>query len=529
MPPTKDESTTPTETENDSEERVSVLSKKGDIMGVLTEIRDGVREYKQGTSDALEANAKATEDLKTEITAQRTELTQVSEAVADLKDEGEETHKGFWDSVGSDVHNKAVVSLWGYQTMGDPIAKAMYTPQVQLGFGAKAQSRSDLNYDLPRSAMEMNDFLHLWGLIKSFKQYGGYNEDAYRSAIKGTQTYRILIGELARYDRDFRKALNTATSGEGSDWIPTQFSSQFIDDYRLLLKVAAQFVRVTIPMGQGSMPIPRQGGRRRAYLQGEATDDNPSQISSVTPGTGSVTFTPVKHAVMIRWSDEMNEDSAVAMLPIVLAELRQAIADGEEDAQINGDTSTTHQDSDVTAADDIRKSFQGLRNHGGNASGQASVDLSSVNTTNFRAMRKAKGRWGVNPADNFWLTGISGFVQMLGITEVLTMDLIGPAATVVQGQLGSYDGSPIIVSEFVREDLNLTGVFDDTTETDTVYLHVNRRAFYAADKGVPRNETERDIKTGQNYSVASRRLDFKQTANVQATEETVAVGYSVTS
>jgi len=126
---------------------------------------------------------------------------------------------------------------------------------------------------------------------------------------------------------------------------------------------------------------------------------------------------------------------------------------------------------------------------------------------------------------------ISGFIQMLGITEVITMDKFGSKATILNGQLAQFDGSPVMVSEFMRQDLNTSGVYDGTTETDTEILLVHTPAFRNAEKpGGLKIETARDIETGQNIAVAHRRLDFKQVNSpVGTAEETVGVGYSLTS
>jgi hypothetical protein len=141
------------------------------------------------------------------------------------------------------------------------------------------------------------------------------------------------------------------------------------------------------------------------------------------------------------------------------------------------------------------------------------------------------GRFGVNSSDCAWICGISGFIQLLGLTEVLTMDKFGPAATIKNGQLANLDGSPIIISEFVRQDLNATGVYDGSTTTKTHIMYVNTRAFYTAEK--PSGlmvETDRDIETQQNIAVASRRVAFTQVMTPVGTgEETIGNGYNLTS
>jgi hypothetical protein len=187
-------------------------------------------------------------------------------------------------------------------------------------------------------------------------------------------------------------------------------------------------------------------------------------------------------------------------------------------------------DSDVTAGTDVNKSYYGLRYFSGNSAGEAAVNISTLSTANLRAIRKAMGRFGVNPSDLAWLTGISGYVQMLGLTEVLTMDKWGPGFTAKAGTLAMFDGAPVVVSEFIRQDLNASGVYDGTTMTKTEILLANTKAHWTGDKaGGMKMETARDIESLQNVAVASRRNDFERVNVPGSDEASVGIGYNLTS
>lgn len=514
------------ETETPPEETV-VISNPKELVGTIESISRTLKTMDKESADFRESQTKATEDLRDKFEAQRTELTQVSEAVADLSDE-KDVNTAFFDGVG-EIENKAVAQLWGYGGQKlDFIDSAISRPSTSWNYRKSGFTSNGGGYAVPEHVMRMNDFLILWGAAKANKSEGVYSPASYARAVKGSQTYDLLIAELRR-DRDLRKAMDTATSGEGSDWVPTLFSGQWIDDLRLSLNVAAQHPRLAIPDRTGTFTVTGQGARMRAYLVSESTSDSATNIPAATPGTRSVTFTNIKHAVTVYWSYEMDEDSAVAMAPLVNAEVMQAIRDGEEDATVNGDTSSTHQDSDVTAANDIRKSWSGLRYHSGGSSGVAAVDISALTLSVLRNMRKAQGRFGANPNDAYWLTGISGLVQLLGLTQVETLNTFGPQFTARTGTLAVLDGSSVIVSEFIREDLTTAGVYDGTTITDTIILRVHAPSFWYGDKGQPIAESDRDIRTQQSYTVGSRRLSFEQVQSPSSDEETVAIGYSLTS
>ena len=116
-------------------------------------------------------------------------------------------------------------------------------------------------------------------------------------------------------------------------------------------------------------------------------------------------------------------------------------------------------------------------------------------------------------------------------TSIEASKKIGSRATIISGQMGSFDGRPIIISEFMRQDLNATGSYDGTTTTKTSILLANRQAYWNGEKpsGIIM-ETGRNIDEGQSKAVASRRVDFQRViAPVGSAEQTVGYGYNLSS
>jgi HK97 family phage major capsid protein len=215
----------------------------------------------------------------------------------------------------------------------------------------------------------------------------------------------------------------------------------------------------------------------------------------------------------------------VAILPLLRDKIVNALAEAQENATINGDTAGTHQDSDVTASTDTRKAWDGYRKL---ALSAAKVDCATFNKTNLRAIRTAMAKYGVNPNNLAWVAGVNVYNKMLGLDEVVTLDKYGPSATLLTGELGKFDGIPIVVSEFMREDLNASGVYDGVTTDKTALALVYRPAFLYGDR---RNITlrvsqELYMETDQDVAIATQRLDFQPVQD--ATSETiVGLGYNI--
>ena len=151
----------------------------------------------------------------------------------------------------------------------------------------------------------------------------------------------------------------------------------------------------------------------------------------------------------------------------------------------------------------------------------------SFTTSNFRNIRKGMGKYGVNPTEIAWVVSIECYIRMLGLSEVLTVDKYGPNSPILTGELGSFDGSPLIVSEFVRNDLNASGIYDGTTVTKTEAILVHRESFVYGDRRRVTVETDRFPLTQQNVLVATERVIFQMMR--PSTDTCIALGYDFAS
>jgi HK97 family phage major capsid protein len=334
-----------------------------------------------------------------------------------------------------------------------------------------------------------------------------------------------MWGDFAREASELRKAMDTATSGEGLEWIPTGFSADLIQKVKLGLKVAALHGRFAMPTNPFKLPI--DGADAVAYLTAESTSDTATKITASTPGSSNVTFDAVKLACRVLVSAELDEDSVVAILPLLRDKIVRALAEAQENATINGDTTATHMDGDVASASDVRKSWKGYRKL---ALAGAKVDCSTFNIANLRAIRAAMGKYGVNPNDLAWIAGVSVFNKMLSLGEVMTVDKYGRRATVLTGELAKLDGIPVIVSEFIRENLNASGVYDGVTTDNTVLPLVYRPAFLYGDRRsiTLRVSHELYMETDQDVAIATQRLDFRPVQDATV-EKIVGLGYNIAS
>lgn len=349
-----------------------------------------------------------------------------------------------------------------------------------------------------------------------------------KQAKTGSQGFEVARAHNLMRDRwaSICRAMDVDTSGEGGTWVPTGIGASLHEKIRALGKVAPLFGRIDLPTNPWKWPI--EGADSTAYRVAEPTGDTETKVTASTPGTVSATFDAEIFGGRTLFSRSIEADSALAILPYVQSKLAKAFVIAEEKAILDGDTDGSHQDSDVGASTtDARTAWDGLRKRALANTG-ASASNAVATLALFRTARAGMGKWGINPADLAIIVPTKVYYQLLNLSEVTTIDKFGPQATVLNGQLGSLDGIPVIVTENGREDLNASGVYDGTTTNRTFLLIVNRGEWVMGQRMALDVEVDDSIyrETYQRVVVGFMREDFQNIGDASTNDDT-AVLYNV--
>jgi HK97 family phage major capsid protein len=327
-------------------------------------------------------------------------------------------------------------------------------------------------------------------------------------------------------------AMPTASTHFGADYIPLGFSAELIDYVRLQLKVAALHRRINMPTPQYKMPV-HGGTDITAYLVGEtltvATPEGRPTASR--PTSTAITLDAKKIGSLVYFSEEITEDSIVPVVPFLKDSMARSMAFAQENAVINGQKTGTIDTGDAPAASDVRAAWDGYRYK---VQAAAKVDCSgwtvggtyAQGAAYLRSMRAKMGKYGVDPNNLAYVTSISGYHKILGITEVLRLNEYGPNATILSGELGKFDNIPIIVSEYVREDMNAVGVYDGVTTSKTVIMLVHTPSFLFGDRRAITVKTWDMPQDDAHLLVCHQRLDFKSVYDA-STNYIVSLGYNL--
>ena len=225
--------------------------------------------------------------------------------------------------------------------------------------------------------------------------------------------------------------------------------------------------------------------------------------------------------------DQAAEDSAVLAIPTLQRQIVMDLNDAMEDAIINGDSTATHQDDIANwnirgrwgtspalgGSSDHRRGFVGLRAAAFDRSCTHDAGAPTYAFSDFLTAQSKLGEIGL--MDLMAIVSPEMMVaNLLSMSEVKTVDVFGPRATILSGQLASIAGVPIIMSRFMSADLNGNGLYDKTG-----MLLVHRQSWRIFERRGILVESQRKIDVGATEIVATRRakldtLDLDDTKNV---------------
>lgn len=356
----------------------------------------------------------------------------------------------------------------------------------------------------------------------------------YHGNIQSLKSYQMLHNMMERLDPEFAKAMYSTGAALGDEWVPTLMSSELIDLVRLSPNLGNYFPRFEMPSNPYDWPIKVSGAT--AYLASEASVDNPTELHKSSMGTGKITFTAGIHAVAIAVSPELIEDAIIDMASELRIEIARALADGEEKALLNGDTTAIHRDTTlVTAAmtDDIQRAFIGLRYKAIDDSKSWNTQSTSAGVgdaaTTFTAPdvrynRQLLAELGTNPREVLYVTSITPYYYILSMTAFARAYEFGAQSPWYTGELPIVDGTQIYVSGHMPETLDASGLAKGSTYKGILAVNFVRGFKIGERRGIT-VEFDKNILTQQWRFVATRREDFQKMQ--PTTRYPVAYGYNI--
>ncbi len=319
----------------------------------------------------------------------------------------------------------------------------------------------------------------------------------------------------------YRRAMDTAESGYGSQLIGAQYVGQLWEAPRRLGRVFPLIQ--DFEMTDATAYLPVEADLPELLFVGESTANNSSNYDTVKTGSNRVQVTPKKFVIHQMHSGEMEEDSIIPFLPFLRAQASKSLAHYTDSLVLNGDTTNAGTGNinldDADPADTKHYlAFDGIRHaaivdntaNKADAGGALTYD-DLIDLKGLMVDRTYLMDWGHpdDPSDLVYVADPSSADAYSKLSEVLTVDKYGPGATVLNGEQARVGQHPLVST--VAMSLTEADGKVSTTGSNNVKGQItafNRRAFVAGWRRRVRTEVERLPGTDQTRIVHSLRLGF---------------------
>jgi hypothetical protein len=191
---------------------------------------------------------------------------------------------------------------------------------------------------------------------------------------------------------------------------------------------------------------------------------------------------------------DAEEDAILSVVPMLQDVGPQALGFGFEDCLLNGDDVGAHQDAIASwdplgiwgtgsFVNDHRATFQGLRNRALGISGQSANESANQSYSGMLGWRK-KMKSPLGVGDNvIHVVSYGWFLQyVLTLSEFKTLDVAGASAANLTGFIEQVARARIVISEFMTDDLNASGLYDGITTTKTGAVTLNKSRFWVTQR-----------------------------------------------
>jgi len=323
----------------------------------------------------------------------------------------------------------------------------------------------------------------------------------------------VLIAKICGKSIDntqYGKNLITKSNAEHwnsptGDW-ESSFVTRVEDALRLELKIEPLFTK-RINMTTPTMYVPTNPEAgvaewvKLSALTPSFTPGSPdNQLSSGTEDVhqlGDITLVAQKLATKEYIGFEEEEDSLIPIIPIIRDSIVRRMARSTDIALLRGTGDTSS--AQASGYDPIIGICK-LADTAGNED-NTSLTISGgekATVALLASMRKGLGNYGLDPSNVKYIVSPDIYYDLLDDPDFRTLDMVGDNATILKGQIGQANGSPVIVSgEFAAKADGAYGA---------VAVYTGNFIFGPYKSLVV--ERERQIVQQQNVLVSTRRFGF---------------------
>lgn len=254
------------------------------------------------------------------------------------------------------------------------------------------------------------------------------------------------------------EAMSTGQAGFGKEFVEEVIlATELIDRLR---ESGSILSKATIKqMGGKKVDTPVRGAKLRMV---GTTENSNAPTGGAVAGenkkgrTASVALEAKTLIITVYYSDELLEDSVISIAEFVMGEITDAYETSLHEIIINGDVDTGANtniniiDGNTSALPDGNKTdflkFDGGRKYA-IQNGKVVDAVGNLAVENIRAARALMGVKGLNPKNLVLVPDTATYFELMGLSQVETIEKFGDAATIKDGVLVAIDGIEIVNRE----------------------------------------------------------------------------------
>ena len=399
----------------------------------------------------------------------------------------------------NDEIEKRVTEILTKRAEEDAVAKAAATEKSDKEAMIKAVA--DLKAELEEKATEI---AAIKASKMSFSDKGGdvVSKQEKEDAFLLSKIMNVPIAETK-----FGKAVMEKAGSTGNVHIPTAewedtFSTTILDEVRQNLIVAPLFQNLKMTALNHHLPVQADTAGGIGYWVHRSSFGSPSGAGTISAGVEQTSATTEQqlnasklatHEYLI---DEEEEDAILVVMPMIRSNLVRALGRTWDIGLLSGlgAAGTDNTDADPITGLDTKASAY--------AAGARTVAVAGagdpLTIAYMQQARATMGKWGINPSELVYVVGNTGYYEILEDPDFRTMDMVGERATILTGQIGAVNGSPVIVS----------GEMPAKAAGAPACIVVRKQNFVTGELRGLKLDRDRDVLGQRELFVASRRVAF---------------------